>query len=185
MARKFGIEKDDGLPIPEQVGRLPKLSDTYGAGIGNLSIGQGEVLMTPLQAADIVATIANDGIRNVPRLVEAVVDEKGEEVKRFPPRESYRVLESDTAKILRYMMRQVVVDPEGTGKRAETFCKSAGKTGSAEVNKELNIYHAWFVGFVPYENPKYSIAVFVKNGDTGGIKAAPIFKEIAEEIIKY
>lgn len=185
MARKFGIEKDDGLPIPEQVGRLPKLSDTYGAGIGNLSIGQGEVLMTPLQAADIVATIANDGIRNVPRLVEAVVDEKGEEVKRFPPRESYRVLESDTAKILRYMMRQVVVDPEGTGKRAETFCKSAGKTGSAEVNKELNIYHAWFVGFVPYENPKYSIAVFVKNGDTGAIKAAPIFKEIAEEIIKY
>ncbi|MGB9779475.1 peptidoglycan D,D-transpeptidase FtsI family protein [Caldanaerobacter sp.] len=185
MARKFGIEKDDGLPIPEHVGRLPKLSDTYGAGIGNLSIGQGEVLMTPLQAADIVATIANGGVRNIPRLVEAIVDDDGKEIKRFLPREPYRVLKSDTAQILRYMMRQVVVDPEGTGKRAETFCKSAGKTGSAEVNKELNIYHAWFVGFVPYENPKYSIAVFVKNGDTGGVKAAPIFKEIAEEIIKY
>ncbi|HHW56724.1 MAG TPA: penicillin-binding protein 2 [Clostridia bacterium] len=185
MARKFGIESDDGLPIPEQIGRLPKLFDTYGAGIGNLSIGQGEVLMTPLQAADITATIANEGVRNVPQLATAIVDEEGKEIKKLSQKKSYRVISERTAKILKEMMRQVVVDPEGTGKKAETIYGSAGKTGSAEVSKELNIYHAWFIGFVPYDNPKYAISIFVKNGDTGGTKAAPLFREIAEEIMKY
>ncbi|SHE66128.1 penicillin-binding protein 2 [Thermoanaerobacter uzonensis DSM 18761] len=185
MARKFGIESDDGLPIPEQIGRLPKLSDTYGAGIGNLSIGQGDVLMTPLQAADIAATIANNGVRNVPRLVTAIVDEEGKEIEKLSQKKSYRVISEKTAKILKEMMREVVIDQEGTGKRAETTYGSAGKTGSAEVSKELNIYHAWFTGFVPFDKPKYAISIFVKNGDTGGTKAAPLFKEIAEKIMKY
>ncbi|MFV9567633.1 peptidoglycan D,D-transpeptidase FtsI family protein [Thermoanaerobacter mathranii] len=185
MARKFGIESDDSLPIPEQIGKLPTLSDTYGAGIGNLSIGQGDVLITPLQAADVVATIANDGVRNIPRLVTAIVDENGKEIKKLSQKKSYRVISKNNAKILKEMMRQVVIDPEGTGKRAETIYGSAGKTGSAEVSKELNIYHAWFTGFVPFDEPKYAISIFVKNGDTGGTKAAPLFKEIAEEIMKY
>lgn len=183
MAKKFGLTISDNLPIAEQNGTLPKISDTFGAGIGNLSIGQGEVLITPLQAADIAATVANNGIRNVPNLVKSIVDDTGKEIKSLYKKKSYRVISSDTATLLKQMMRDVVTD--GTGKKAETEYGSAGKTGSAEVSKELNIYHAWFTGFVPYDNPKYAISIFVKNGDTGGTKAAPIFKQIADEIMKY
>ncbi|MGJ7044575.1 peptidoglycan D,D-transpeptidase FtsI family protein [Thermoanaerobacterium thermosulfurigenes] len=183
MAKKFGITKDDNLPIEEQIGTLPSLENTLGAGIGNLSIGQGDVTMTPLQAADVAATIANDGIRNVPNLLKAIIDENGNIVENLHKADSYRVISESTAESVKEMMRDVVVN--GTGKNAETEYKSAGKTGSAEVNREKNIYHAWFTGFVPYDEPVYAISVFVKNGDIGGIKAAPIFKQIAEEIMKY
>ncbi|WP_434644107.1 penicillin-binding protein 2 [Thermoanaerobacterium thermosaccharolyticum] len=183
MAKKFGITKDDNLPVEEQVGTLPSLKNTYGAGIGNLSIGQGDVTMTPLQAADIAATIANDGIRNIPNLLKAIVDENGTVVENIHKTNSYRVISESTALSVKQMMRDVVIN--GTGKNAETEYKSAGKTGSAEVNREKNIYHAWFTGFVPYDKPVYAISVFVKNGDIGGINAAPIFKEIANEIMKY
>ncbi|MGB9679473.1 MAG: peptidoglycan D,D-transpeptidase FtsI family protein [Thermoanaerobacteraceae bacterium] len=184
MAKKFGLTTyDNNLPIQQQLGMLPKIEDTYGAGIGNLSIGQGDVMLSPLQAADIVATIANDGIRNVPNLIKGIVDERGNQIQNLYNKNSYRVISQNTSNIIKEMMREVVT--EGTGKRAETKYKSAGKTGSAEVSKQQNIYHAWFVGFVPYQNPKYAISVFVKNGDTGGTIAAPIFKKIAEEIMKY
>ncbi|SNX55334.1 penicillin-binding protein 2 [Thermoanaerobacterium sp. RBIITD] len=183
MAKKFGITIDDNLPIEEEIGTLPSIKNTYGAGIGNLSIGQGDVSITPLQAADIAATIANNGIRHVPNLLKSIVDENGKEIENLHKNDSYRVVSENTAIIVKKMMRDVVTN--GTGKNAETEYGSAGKTGSAEVNKELNIYHAWFTGFVPYDKPKYAISIFVKNGDIGGIKAAPIFKDIAGEIMKY
>lgn len=183
LAKKFGLTIDDNLPIEEKVGTLPSIKNTYGAGIGNLSIGQGNVTMTPLQAADIAATIANNGVRHVPNLIYGIVDENGDIEKNLHKNNSYRVISSDTASIIKKMMRDVVLN--GTGENAETEFGSAGKTGSAEVSKELNIYHAWFTGFTPYNKPKYAISVFVQNGDIGGIKAAPIFKEISEEILKY
>jgi penicillin-binding protein 2 len=183
VADKFGIAANNNLPLEEEYGMLPSIEDTYGAGIGNLSIGQGKVLITPLQAADMAATIADGGIRHVPNLLKSIVDENGKEVENLYKEKSYRVISKGTSEIIKKMMRDVVLN--GTGKNAETQYGSAGKTGSAEVSKDLNIYHAWFTGFVPYETPRYAISIFVKNGDIGGVKAAPIFRQIADEIMKY
>jgi peptidoglycan glycosyltransferase/penicillin-binding protein 2 len=85
-------------------------------------------------------------------------------------------------------MMEAAVD-HGTGVKAkpeENFI-ACGKTGSAETGVYINgekVVHGWFAGYFPGNNPKYSIAVFVENGKSGGQAAAPIFKEIAEEIFR-
>jgi len=188
MAAKFGYGSRTNLGfLGESDGNLPDSSQLYPGDLANLAIGQGFCEATPVQVAQTVATIVNDGIKVDPYIVSLLTTPDGTIVKTFQARPGIRVISSQTAIKLRNMM--MAVTQYGTGQAAyvEVF-GSAGKTGSAETGRTTTtgkgINHAWFAGFTPLERPKYVIVVFVEEGMSGSNVAAPIFREIATEILK-
>jgi len=187
MAGRFGLGKTTGVNrqgVEEASGNLPSASAYYSAGdIANISIGQGEIMATPLQVADMTATIANGGIRNRVNIADSVVDNSGKKVRDLKNVEGKRVVAKETADAIKSLMEEVT--ETGTGKKAalKDYGGAAGKTGSAETGED-NVIHAWFAGYFPRRNPRYSIAVFAEGGRSGGDVAAPVFAEIAEEIMK-
>ncbi len=191
MAGKFGLGKVTGLSsqgIDESCGMLPDLTKPYTDGdVANLAIGQGNVMATPVQIADIVATVANGGIKNRLNIVDSVVDEVGNKENEIKVNEGKRIISKQTAEKIKELMEAAA--NYGTAVRANIpeFGGAGGKTGSAETGQYTNgekIVHAWFAGYFPRVNPRYSVAVFVENGKSGGDAAAPLFKEIGEEILK-
>jgi penicillin-binding protein 2 len=182
MAEKLGFGQKLCFTIPEEKpGYIPGVQED---GIGNISIGQGKIQVTPLQVTCMMATIANNGIRNDPQLIDSLITEKGLTVKKLERSRPQIVLNPITSMLLKYMLREVTVS--GTGKQAniEELGGSCGKTSSAQTGiNEGEVVHGWFAGFVPYKNPKYAITVFIYNGQSGGSAAAPLFKEVASKIL--
>lgn len=183
MAEKLGFGQKLCFTIPEEkAGYLPTVQED---GIGNISIGQGKIQVTPLQVTSMMATIANNGIRNDPQLVEELITDKGLTVKKLERSRPQIVLNPTTSKLLKDMLHEVTLT--GTGKQAnmEEHGGSSGKTSSAQTGiDDGEVVQGWFAGFVPYEKPKYAITVFIYNGQSGGGAAAPIFKEVATEILE-
>lgn len=172
MAEKMGLGKEvlEGYP-GEKAGSLMTLEQSGGAAIANLSIGQGETLMTPLQAAKMTNIIAAGGQdKGVHILLETVGEEDGE---------GRQVMRPDTAKTIQAMMRETMVT--GSGKKLEADVTMAGKTGSAEsyLGGQETV-HGWMTGFAPAEDPEYTIAVFVEAGETGSQSAGPLFAQVAQ-----
>lgn len=188
MAKRMGFgEKQCTDLLEEKPGNIPTSQED---GIGNISIGQGKIQVTPLQVTTMMATIANKGIMNYPSILKAVVDnETGAVVQTMTNSQPTMILKSDTIQNLQSLLREVTVS--GTGKQAnlDEFGGSSGKTGSAETgmqNETNRITHGWFAGYVPADRPQYAITVFVYNGKSGGKAAAPLFREIAYNIFtKY
>jgi len=187
MARKFGLGSQTGISgqgIAEAAGSLPK-SDVYysQADIANLAIGQGALLATPLQVADMVATVANGGIKNKVNIVDSIIDDDGNVTREVRVNEGHRIISAYTANRIKKLMEAVT--EYGTGKDAVAglYGGAGGKTGSAETGFQGKV-HAWFAGYFPKNGPRYSIAVFVENGQLGGKVAAPVFAEIAREMTK-
>jgi len=185
MAQQFGLAEATGIAeqgVSEAKGSLPPLKGYFSqADIANLAIGQGVLLVTPLQVADIVATIANGGIRNRVNIVDSLVDEDGQKVKDIRVKEGHRIISRDTADKIKNLMEAVTSYGTGTAAGMEYYGGSGGKTGSAETGSS-EVVHAWFAGFFPTAQPKYSVTVFVENGQYGGKTAAPIFSAIAREM---
>lgn len=188
MARAFGYGSIIGInPYEEQPGILPDIKEIYPSDIGNISIGQGGILVTPLQVADMTNTIANNGIRKKPYVVKALIDDKGNIVRSENRKDGERIISPFVAMEIRKMMERVV--DEGTGKKAALpeWGGTSGKTSSAQTGQKLGeneVVHAWFTGYVPRIEPKYVITVLVENGKSGGEVAAPIFRDIAREIME-
>lgn len=191
-ARAFGLGGVTGISeqlIPEYEGMLPNLSELIGDGnIANLAMGQGKILVTPLQAAGMASIIANGGIRHTFNIVDCIVNSEGEIVRDLKKREWKRVISRETASSLMQMMEATVEN--GTGQRADIggYGGSAGKTGSAETgmfDEDRPILHAWFTGYFPYIEPRYAMCVFVEDGSGGGTSAAPVFAEIAARIMEW
>ncbi len=172
--------------LPESDGVLP-LSSCYGVHEAvNYSIGQGEILITPIQAANMTCIIANDGIANSVNVAQSIVDKNGAEIRTLRETHERRVLDKDIARKIQECMREAVID--GTAKGADGgVAEIAGKTGTAQTgwyeNGE-NFVHGWFCGFFPYDNPKYAMAVLVENGKSGSASAVPVFKAAAEGIME-
>jgi penicillin-binding protein 2 len=141
------------------------------------SIGMGFVQESPVHLASLAATVANGGDVWKPRLSMNTPAERTQN----------RILPADQMEVVRNGMRLVVNDAKGTGKNARsTRFTIAGKTGTAqkfrfENGKQVDDYRAWFIGFAPYENPRFAICVLVENGQSGGKTAAPIAKTILEQ----
>ena len=190
MAKKFGFGEYTGLSelgISESSGNLSETKYNSKKEVANIAIGQGDIMVTPLQAASLIATIANDGIKTSINLVDSVIDSDGKIVKKIKTLNKKRVITSDTAARLKLMMEEVT--EAGTGKKANipTFGGSAGKTGTAQtgwVQGRQTKVHGWFAGYFPRKNPQYALVVFVDNGQSGSEVAAPIFGQIATEIMK-
>lgn len=182
MAKRLGFgEKQCSELLEEKAGNIPASKED---GIGNISIGQGKIQVTPLQVTTMMATIANNGIMNQPSIIDELVrNDTGTTVKKMSSSEPQVILKPSTSKKLQEMLKEVTVT--GTGKLAnlDEFGGSSGKTSSAETGiNSGEIVHGWFAGYAPSDKPKYAITVFVYNGQSGGKSAAPIFREIAYKI---
>lgn len=182
MAKRLGFsEKQCNELLEEKPGYLPTARED---GIGNISIGQGKIQVTPLQVTTMMAAIANNGILNMPVIIDSIVDsESGKTIQTLSRSKPTLVLNISTINALKEMLHSVTT--VGTGKQAnlDDFGGSSGKTSSAETGiKSGEIVQGWFAGFVPSDKPKYAITVFVYDGKSGGKVAAPIFREIAYKI---
>src|SRR5947209_19371625 len=157
--------------------------------MASIAIGQ-EVGVTPLQVAAAYGTTANDGVRVAPHLVREVRTPEGAVNYRAQP-EQHRVVSTDTARTLRGMLESVTLN--GTAKRAQlNGYSAAGKTGTAQkIDPKTHAYSKTkyigsFVGFAPVENPAVVIIVVIDEpvgSYHGGDVAAPVFQEIAEQIL--
>jgi cell division protein FtsI (penicillin-binding protein 3) len=191
---RFGYGHTTGLGFPgEAAGKVPTVwDDVIRAGA---AYGQG-VSVTPLQMADVYATIANGGVWVQPRLSRGTVapsgalnDAPGGTLIDAPPSPTRRVVRTDTAAMLTRMLAEVVQD--GTGIEAQIpGYQVAGKTGTARkvdaAGHYIDRYVASFVGFLPAGSPRLVIAVSLDEPSTvfGGVAAAPLFSEIARYAIQ-
>jgi peptidoglycan glycosyltransferase len=154
--------------------------------IGRIGIGQGGLTVTPLQMAEVVATVANGGKLMTPHLTARVVDPTGQTIKTVSPSVYSTVMKPSTAAKVTQMMLKVV--EEGTGQPAQIGNLSvAGKTGTAQIGvKGLGLTEPWFVAFAPVNNPQVAIAVTVQqtvNG-YGATIAAPIARDVIESLLQ-
>ena len=150
---------------------------------GRLAFGQDKMVVTPLQMALVVATIANRGREPIPYLVQKITAPDGSIVSTTTPRSLGNPISSKTAAELNQMMQLVVQSGTGTAAQIPGVAV-AGKTGTAELGLG-NIYDAWFVCFAPAANPQVAVAVVVEkqpNGFGGSI-SAPIAKAILENLL--
>ena len=187
QAMGFGRETDIELPGVAK-GILPYPENWRGITPANIAIGQG-LAVTPLQLITAMAAVVNGGRIMSPYIVKEAVNSLGETVYKGEPKVMREVMTPDTAAWIRQAMRRVIL--EGTGKRAATTITNvAGKTGTAQVAGKGGYapgkYVASFIGFWPYEEPKYLMLIAIgepSNGRYyGGDLAAPIFKSIVEEM---
>jgi len=182
--KKFGIGDPTGLGFPgESRGLLPARSQWSQTTFPTVAFGQG-LSVNAVQATDVFATIANDGLRVEPRLVAATVAPDGTVTPAKAP-ETHRVVSPATAQKVRAMLESVVSD-EGTAPQAAIpGYRVAGKTGTANrVDPACGCYRGYtasFIGFAPADAPAFVVSVTLqdpKNGHFGGMLAGPVFKQV-------
>jgi penicillin-binding protein 2 len=199
-AQKLGLGTRTGILLNgEAEGRIPTDSymlQTYhrrilAGDLANLSIGQGDILISPLQMAQAMATIANGGILYQTRIARQVQTLNNEVVYVYSPRaKDILKLGPVTLEELRQAMMSVVSSANGTGGAAELKnVKVAGKTGTAQWGpKKKERTAAWFAGFAPADAPKYAFAALYESAPGeqvhGGTAAAPMIGELLREIFK-
>ncbi len=186
----FGLGQKTNIDLPsENQGLVPDnkwkksrfgyswyIGDTY-----HLSIGQGYLLITPIQMAMALSAVINGGLLYQPQLVDKIVN-YDKIIKVFKPiiiRHGF--INQNNLKIAKLGMRQAVVS--GTARQLNDLpITSGGKTGTAEVFGEKP--HSWFVGFAPYDNPQILILVLVENGGEGYKISEPIVHRVLKWWIK-
>jgi len=190
-ARRFGLGQKSGIDIPgEGKGFLPSkewkervkgerwyVGDTY-----HLAIGQGDILVTPLQIAVMTSVFANGGQLVEPRLVNAITSRDGER-NELPTRiVDSMVVDSEYIYEVREGMRDSVL--YGSSRALSLLpVTAAGKTGTAQWSSTKNT-HAWFTAFAPFEQPEIVVTVVVEEGGEGSVVAAPIARDILDYYFK-
>lgn len=150
-----------------------------------VAIGQGYVLMTPIQLASMTATVATDGLIYRPQLVKRVVDIEGKTIREIKPELLGKAeIPPEHFRLVKEGLFSVVNEPGGTGAAAKLYDVTvAGKTGTSQVVKLRDSSggtpykfrdHALFVAFAPYDKPEIAVAVVVEHGEHGGSAAAPV-----------
>jgi Cell division protein FtsI/penicillin-binding protein 2 len=189
--RAFGFGEPTGVELPAEArGLVREPENWYGDSLASISIGY-EISVTALQMATAFATIANDGVRVRPHIIKEIRSSDGKNIQTTEA-EKWQIVSPETARALRGMLREVVL--RGTGKRAQlNGYTSAGKTGTAwkydpKLKKVSSAkYVSSFIGYAPAENPSVVIAVVLDEPQggarDGGQVSAPIFREIAEQIL--
>lgn len=178
--RLFGLGEKTGVDLPgEADGFLPSkewkeetkgerwyVGDTY-----HLAIGQGDILVTPIQMAEAIAAIANGGTRYRPHVVHEIGNDLVAEESNELPENVTSILS-----IVREGMRQAVTS--GSARSLSVLpVEVAGKTGTAQLGGERNP-HAWFVGFAPYEDPEIVLVILIEEGGEGSSVAVPIAYDV-------
>lgn len=190
-ALKFGFAKKTGIDIGEEsAGLIPDenyYKKIYGEKwprsiMASLGIGQGEVSVTPLQLAQYVAIIANDGNTFQPHVVKGYLDDNTKQLVPFKFPEIKTGIRKEVFNIVKEGMF-LVVNGAGTATHVKIDgITVAGKTGTAQNPNGKD--HSFFVCYAPAENPKIAIAVVVENAGFGATFAAPIAKKLIEAYLK-
>jgi cell division protein FtsI (penicillin-binding protein 3) len=185
--RKFGYGRATGIGFPGEASGVLLPGDRWDEVIrATVSYGQG-ISVTPLQLANVYATIANGGVWQQPKLVRGFERPNGT-FDEASARRDRRVIRPDTAALLTRMLAAAV--EEGTGVNAQIpGYQVAGKTGTSRKlvdGRYVQRYHASFAGFLPAADPRVVIAVSIDEPRTvyGGLAAAPLFQEIARYAIQ-
>ncbi|MCL5997601.1 MAG: penicillin-binding protein 2 [Chloroflexi bacterium] len=198
-AQTFGISETNKLEIGGGNGFAPTplwKRNTYGevwttGDSYNFAIGQGYLGATPLEMANVMATIANGGTLLQPQLIREVVDNQGKVIQPFQPKVVRKLPISDaTLRLIQQSLFDVVDQGTGVESKIPGF-NYAGKTGTAEFcdfeavktgvcynGMEYLPTHAWFLAYAPYENPQIALAVYIWNGGQGSGVAAPVAQRI-------
>jgi len=190
--KKFGFGQKTGVALPgEAVGRFKELEAWDERSLASISFGH-EISATPLQMISAVSAIANGGTLMVPRVTHAII-KNGSVTKRFKPKAVRRVVSIQTSRQVVEIMKHAVKTGTG-GEAAIKGYEVAGKTGTAQkYDRETGgysttAYVSSFVGFVPADAAKIAILVMVdepKGVHWGGSVAAPVFKNIGRETLRY
>ncbi|MFA5090160.1 MAG: penicillin-binding protein 2 [Candidatus Omnitrophota bacterium] len=183
-ALKFGFSKATGIDLPyEEGGLVPnpfwkkahRFKNWFDGDTANFSIGQGDLLVTPLQVTRMMAIFANGGSLVTPYTIMAV---NNQDISGTRRKITNLGLKPKTIETIRRGLRKVVAEPSGT---ANNLCglpvTVAGKTGTAQVSRGQP--HGWFAGFFPYERPRFVICVFLENGGSGH-RAAAVARQVIE-----
>jgi penicillin-binding protein 2 len=192
MARAFGLGHTTGITGVEEVaGQIPDpdwkvatKGEQWLPGDGvNMAIGQGDVLATPLQMANLYAAIANGGTLYRPHVIQKIGS------NNEPPEEVWQPdvlgtlpVSPENLQAIQQGLRGVIASPGGTaGFVFKGFPQSAaGKTGTAEAGGPGQTSHAWFAVYAPYEDPEIVVVVFLENGGQGSYNAAPLARQVLE-----
>ncbi len=188
-AKLFGLGSQLGVDMPgEAKGFVPSakwkeeikkeawyIGDTY-----HVSIGQGDLLVTPLQVANFTAFFANGGTLFRPHIVKDILDANGNKINLG---QGDYIIKKDFIKkqnidIVRQGMRQTVTS--GSARSLLNLSVAvAGKTGTAQwSSKKAN--HAWFTGFAPFDQPRIAITVLIEEGEEGSSNAVPVAGEFID-----
>ena len=203
-ARNMGLGSITGVSLTdEKAGLIPTVAwkkekvgePWYPADNYMNSIGQGFILVSPIQACQMIGAIANGGLFYKPYLLKQTRNrETGVVKKTRPDRKGRIILDSAALEEVRKALFGVVNEPGGTAHGAATpLATVAGKTGTAQViaqkipgqklfGKQQD--HAWFIAYAPAEKPQIAVAVLVEHGGHGGAAAAPIARKVIEEYLK-
>lgn len=188
---KFGLGNPLGIDLPGEKGggiyTAEQYTKKYGSdkwkstyNISN-SIGQGEIGITPLQMANIMAIVANRGFYYIPHLIKGIGEERIIK-KKYTEKQFAGVDAKHYEPVIEGMSRAVNV-PGGTGYSVKiNGIEMCGKTGTVQNSHGEN--HAVFFAFAPRENPKIAIAVFVENAGYGGTWAGPIASMLTEQYLR-
>ena len=193
MGKRFGLGSTLGVDISGERSGLLIDSATYEkwfekrgwkwtqGEILNISIGQGALLVTPLQQTAMVGAISTGKGLYRPHFLKEIVSPEGEVIKQF---EAEKIgegkISEHTREIILKGMDEVVNAPRGTGRRAQVKgVRVGGKSGSAE-NPHGDKTHAWFSAVAPLENPEIAVSVILENAGGGGAQAAPIVQKVLQ-----
>jgi penicillin-binding protein 2 len=147
----------------------------------NLAIGQGELLVSPLQVAAMVAAVGNGGTLYRPQVVEMIADDPKSPEWTFAPVEvTHLPVAADNLQVIQDSLHEVTSASYGTAYKPFQGLEVsvAGKTGTAESGRQNP--HAWFAGYAPAEDPEIAIAVIVEHSGEGSVYAAPLFRKVLE-----
>lgn len=176
-ARAFGLGRAPRFELPAAAGHLPDPRRLGLRGLAQISFGQGELLVTPLQIAFLAAAVANSGVAMDPMLATQVRAPDGHIVTSVEPHGSRQAIPATLATHLAQYMLGVV--QSGTGAAAQIpGIPVAGKTGTAENPHGRT--HAWFIGFAPVGRPTVAVAVVLENAGVGGEVAAPAARGVLQ-----
>jgi stage V sporulation protein D (sporulation-specific penicillin-binding protein) len=192
-ARNFGFGQKTGIELPgEEAGILFNPADMRASDTATMSIGQ-SIAVTPLQLLTAVSAIANDGVLLKPHIIKELRNGDGSVVATNVPEVVRQVISSETAHTLTGLLEKVISEGGGTKAQVKGY-RFAGKTGTAEklnesgAGYEAGHYIASFVGFGPIEDPQFAVIVVLDNPGGvyyGGQIAAPVFKNIATQLVRY
>jgi penicillin-binding protein 2 len=191
-ASKFGFSQKCGIDVPgERSGFLPSKEwydkkygkRGWGRGVlANLAIGQGEILVTPLQGATFFSAVANGGWTYEPHVLKEITDNEENTVKENKPRKLSLPVSEENLKFVREAMKGVVNTRKGTAywSRLEDIMV-AGKTGTAQNPHGED--HSLFVGFAPFEDPEIVVFTVIENAGHGSSHAAPVTTKIIKRYL--
>lgn len=191
--RAFGFGERTEIDLPGETGGLLKHPTGWGKRTtASISMGQ-EIGVTPMQMVSAVAAIANGGMLMKPYVVAEIRDAHGRVIKRVLPSVKRRVISPETARTVTSILEGVVTDGTGSKAAIDGF-RVAGKTGTAQkIDPRTRTYSTTkfvssFVGYIPAEHPKLAMIVVLDepSGEAwGGTVAAPVFRRVGEQILKY